>query len=65
MTRYHPNSIIDRKNLTEEEVTPYHVMAYNIHIDPDENAAIPPTQCPRRDANMVSYSYKRLLSSLY
>jgi hypothetical protein len=55
MTQYHPNSIIDRRNLTEEEVTPYHVMAYNIHIDPDENAAIPPMQCPRRDANMVSH----------
>ena len=55
MTKYHPNSIISpiNKHLTEEEVTPYHVMAYNIHIDPDENMAIPPTPCPKRDGNMV------------
>ena len=55
MTKYHPNSIISpiNKHLTEEDVTPYHVMAYNIHIDPDENMAIPPTPCPKRDGNMV------------
>jgi len=55
MTQYHPNSIISpiNKHLTEEDVTPYHVMAYNIHIDPDENMAIPPTPCPKRDGNML------------
>ena len=54
MTRYHPNSMRTLgKDLTEEEVTPYHVMAYNIHIDPNDNTAIPPRQCPKRDANMV------------
>ena len=54
MTRYHPNSMRTLgKDLTEEEVTPYHVMAYNIHIDPNDNTAIPPRQCPKRDSNMV------------
>ena len=54
MTRYHPNSInLTNKTMTEREVTPYHVMAYHINIDPDENMAIPPQSCPRRDANMV------------
>jgi len=54
MTRYHPNSMRTLgKDLTEEEVTPYHVMAYNIHIDPNDNTAIPPRQCPKRDANML------------
>ena len=42
------------RDLSEEEVTPYHVMAYNIHIDPNDNTAVPPIQCPKRDSNMVS-----------
>lgn len=59
MIMYHPNSHrlgdeSKKHNLTEEELTPYHVIAYNSAVNPLDDEFIPPQPDKRRDGPMVS-----------
>ena len=59
MVKYHPNSYKLKnsqfnRTLTEEELTPYHVMAYNSAVNPIQDEFIAPQPDKRRDGPMVS-----------
>lgn len=58
MFNYHPNSfrLNDtqlKRTLTEEELTPYHVIAYNSAVNPLDDEFIPPQPDKRRDGPML------------
>jgi len=64
MFQYHPNSAqLDssaetartqgKRTLTEEQLTPYHVIAYNSAVNPMDDEFIPPQPDKRRDGPML------------